>query len=184
MSEPGFPRVLGHHQARRRDGDRAEPRDLHQRAGADARARRPGRGDGADAGEDAHPDGRRRAQGAPQHRQRLVQARQRQADAGAGRRAGQAVRRPDGELGGRCDFVNDVALHFPLQVILSILGLPEDDYPKMLKLTQELFGAEDPDIGRMGEDQSMLEVLLDFVNYFTALANDRRARIRPRTSRR
>ncbi len=34
----------------------------------------------------------------------------------------------------------------------------------MLKLTQELFGAEDPDIGRMGEDESMLEVLLDFVD--------------------
>jgi cytochrome P450 len=58
-------------------------------------------------------------------------------------------------LGGRCDFVNDVALHYPLQVILSILGLPEDDFARMLKLTQELFGAEDPDIGRMGEDQSI-----------------------------
>jgi cytochrome P450 len=78
-------------------------------------------------------------------------------------------------MGGRCDFVNDVALHFPLQVILSILGLPEDDHGRMLKLTQELFGAEDPDIGRLGEDQAMLEVLLDFVDYFTALANDRRA---------
>jgi cytochrome P450 len=77
-------------------------------------------------------------------------------------------------LGGRCDFVSDVALHFPLQVILSILGLPEDDYARMLKLTQELFGAEDPDIARMGEDQSILDVLLDLVNYFTALAGDRR----------
>ena len=57
-------------------------------------------------------------------------------------------------LDGRCDFVNDVALHFPLQVILSILGLPEDDYARMLQLTQELFGAEDPDIARMGEDES------------------------------
>jgi cytochrome P450 len=79
------------------------------------------------------------------------------------------------EVGGRCDFVNDVALQFPLQVILSILGLPKDDYARMLTLTQELFGAEDPDIGRMGEDQSIFEVILDFVNYFTALANDRRA---------
>lgn len=79
------------------------------------------------------------------------------------------------ELGGRCDFVNDVALHYPLQVILSILGLPADDYPRMLKLTQEMFGAEDPDIARMGEDEAMLNVLLDFVNYFTALASDRRA---------
>ena len=79
------------------------------------------------------------------------------------------------ELGGRCDFVNDVALHYPLQVILSILGLPADDYPRMLRLTQEMFGAEDPDIARMGEDEAMLHVLLDFVNYFTTLANDRRA---------
>jgi len=78
-------------------------------------------------------------------------------------------------MGGRCDFVNDVALHYPLQVILSILGLPEEDYGRMLRLTQELFGAEDPDIARLGEDQSIFNVILDFVSYFTALANDRRA---------
>jgi cytochrome P450 len=78
-------------------------------------------------------------------------------------------------LDGRCDFVSDVALHFPLQVILSILGLPEGDYARMLQLTQELFGAEDPDIARVGTDQKMLDVVLDFVNYFTALAGERRA---------
>jgi cytochrome P450 len=78
-------------------------------------------------------------------------------------------------MGGQCDFVKDVALHFPLQVILSILGLPKDDYARMLKLTQELFGAEDPDIARMGDDQSTMNVVLDFVNYFTELAGDRRA---------
>ncbi len=78
-------------------------------------------------------------------------------------------------MGGRCDFAGDVSLHFPLHVILSILGLPEDDFDRMLRLTQELFGAEDPDVGRLGEDASILEVVLDFVRYFTALANDRRA---------
>ncbi|MCU1370039.1 MAG: cytochrome, partial [Ilumatobacteraceae bacterium] len=78
-------------------------------------------------------------------------------------------------LGGRCDFANDVAMHYPLQVILSILGLPEEDHQKMLKLTQELFGAEDPDIGRAGEDHSVLEVMMDFVGYFTGLAADRRS---------
>ncbi|WP_426573932.1 cytochrome P450 [Aquihabitans sp. McL0605] len=78
-------------------------------------------------------------------------------------------------MGGRCDFVSDVALHFPLQIILSILGLPEDDHERMLKLTQELFGAEDPEIARIAEDEEALSVILDFVTYFTALANDRRA---------
>jgi cytochrome P450 len=79
------------------------------------------------------------------------------------------------EMGGRCDFSRDVAVHFPLHVILAILGLPEDDYPRMLQLTQELFGAEDPDIARLGEDQSMFDVLIDFMNYFTSLTQDRRA---------
>jgi cytochrome P450 len=79
------------------------------------------------------------------------------------------------QLGGSCDFVNDVALHYPLQVILSLLGLPEEDFPRMLKLTQELFGAEDPDVARMEEDTETLTVLMDFVMYFTELANDRRA---------
>jgi cytochrome P450 len=78
-------------------------------------------------------------------------------------------------MGGSCDFANDIAVHYPLQVILSILGLPETDYAKMLKLTQELFGAEDPDIGRAGEDHTVLEVMMDFVGYFTGLAADRRA---------
>ena len=77
------------------------------------------------------------------------------------------------ERGGSCDFSNDVALHFPLRVILSILGLPESDYGMMLKLTQELFGASDPDVSR-ADDQDMAAVAADFLKYFTALAADRR----------
>jgi cytochrome P450 len=77
-------------------------------------------------------------------------------------------------LGNRCDFANDVAVYFPLHVILAILGLPEDDYPRMLTLTQELFGAEDPDIARLAEDESQFGVLLDFVSYFTSLTSQRR----------
>src|SRR5471032_2632162 len=54
--------------------------------------------------------------------------------------------------GGECDFVREVALHFPLHVIMEILGVPEEDEPRMLMLTQELFGAADPDLGRHPED--------------------------------
>jgi cytochrome P450 len=79
-------------------------------------------------------------------------------------------------MNGQCDFANDVAVYYPLQVILAILGLPEEDYPRMLHLTQELFGAEDPDIARLGEDDSMTGVLIDFMNYFTELTVDRRTR--------
>jgi cytochrome P450 len=43
-------------------------------------------------------------------------------------------------LKGECDFVTDVAIQYPLYMILSLLGLPEEDFPRMLKLTQEMFG--------------------------------------------
>lgn len=44
------------------------------------------------------------------------------------------------EAGPECDFVTEVAKHYPLYVIMSLLGLPESDFPRMLTLTQELFG--------------------------------------------
>ena len=81
---------------------------------------------------------------------------------------------------GRCDFVSEVALHYPLHVIMSIMGVPEEDEPRMLKLTQELFGASDPELGRDG-DKPMEErdfdfgVIIDFSNYFRALSETKRA---------
>ena len=57
------------------------------------------------------------------------------------------------ELGGACDFALDIARFYPLQVIMSILGVPESDEPLMLDLTQKIFGADDPDFG-VGSDQA------------------------------
>jgi cytochrome P450 len=77
-------------------------------------------------------------------------------------------------LGGEADFYKDVALAYPLQVILSILGLPEADYPRMIKLTQEMFGAEDPDLQRAAlTPEQAAEVVIDFYRYFTELTADR-----------
>jgi len=80
------------------------------------------------------------------------------------------------ELGGECDFARDIAMPFPLQVILSILGLPDSDYPRMLKLTQELFGATDEDLARDSADPAaVIAVIQDFFQYFNALIEDRKA---------
>ncbi|HEV7526480.1 MAG TPA: cytochrome P450, partial [Acidimicrobiia bacterium] len=79
-------------------------------------------------------------------------------------------------LGGEADFYRDIALAYPLQVILSILGLPEADYPRMIKLTQEMFGAEDPDLQRsVLSPEQVVEVVTDFYQYFSALTADRQA---------
>ena len=81
------------------------------------------------------------------------------------------------ELGGACDFAQDIAMPYPLQVILAILGLPESDYARMLKLTQELFGSADEELARQGHDQlaALMEVIADFFAYFQGIIADRRA---------
>lgn len=79
----------------------------------------------------------------------------------------------DGEI----DFVTEVTMEYPLQVILAMMGLPESDYPRMLKLTQELFGAEDPELGRNAEDSmaGLDETIAEYFAYFTAITEDRKA---------
>jgi cytochrome P450 len=84
------------------------------------------------------------------------------------------------ELGGECDFARDIALYYPLRVIMSILGVPEVDEPRMLMLTQQLFGAEDPDFGKGGaQGEVILAALMDMAQYFQRITEDRRAA--PRT---
>lgn len=88
------------------------------------------------------------------------------------------------EMGGECDFVTDVALTYPLRVIMEILGVPREDEPRMLRLTQELFGSTDPDLNRsqteIAEDferglAQLQSVIADFFTYFDAITQDRRA---------
>lgn len=79
------------------------------------------------------------------------------------------------DIGPECDFVTDIAVDFPLYVIMSLLGLPESDFGRMHSLTQEMFGGDDDEYKRDGgslEDQ--LAVLLDFFAYFSALTASRR----------
>jgi cytochrome P450 len=85
-------------------------------------------------------------------------------------------------LPGRCDFVKDAALHYPLKVVMNILGVPSEDFPRMLRLTQELFGASDPETKRFQEalsDEQFAQILIavvnDFSEYFGKISADRRA---------
>lgn len=85
-------------------------------------------------------------------------------------------------LPGRCEFVKDVALHYPLRVVMNILGVPEEDFGRMLRLTQELFGASDPDTERFKaalSDEQFAQLLIgvvqDFTDYFEKITADRRA---------
>ncbi|MCE9648619.1 MAG: cytochrome P450 [Parvibaculum sp.] len=78
-------------------------------------------------------------------------------------------------MGGQCDFARDVAVWYPLRVIMTVLGVPPEDESFMLKLTQEIFGASDPEMKR-AEDATTFNAntITDFFNYFGAITADRR----------
>lgn len=76
--------------------------------------------------------------------------------------------------GPECDFVQEVAVNYPLYVILSLLGLPESDFPMMLRLTQELFGNDDDELRRDISADEEMTALLEMFQYFTEVAASRR----------
>ncbi|HEX3791793.1 MAG TPA: cytochrome P450 [Pseudonocardiaceae bacterium] len=79
------------------------------------------------------------------------------------------------ELGGECDFARDVATFYPLYVIMSLLGLPESDFPLMLKLTQEMFGGADAEMQRDQDPAAAVAAAMDLLAYFQKLTAARRA---------
>lgn len=78
------------------------------------------------------------------------------------------------EVGPACDFVQQVAVNFPLYVIMSLLGVPEADFSRMLRWTQELFGADDSEFKRGTTAEEQIASLLEMFGYFNELTAARR----------
>jgi cytochrome P450 len=83
-----------------------------------------------------------------------------------------------GETGeGECDFASDVAAAHPLRILSTMLGVPREKEPDILRLTNQLFASDDPDLQRTGEDrdQAMLALGLELYQLFDKIIQDRRA---------
>jgi cytochrome P450 len=81
------------------------------------------------------------------------------------------------DAGGRCDFAKDIAQPYTLRVIMDIYGVPEEDEPLMMDLTQGIFGAADPEFLGGADDpgQRVIQSVMEFIQYFNELTEDRRA---------
>lgn len=82
-------------------------------------------------------------------------------------------------LGGTCDFA-EVALAYPLRVIMTMLGVPEEDEPLMLRLTQQTLTNQDPEFrdqegGGDGGSGGGMGAMLEMYMYFQRMIADRRA---------
>ncbi len=86
------------------------------------------------------------------------------------------------DTGGECDFARDIALLYPLRVIMDVLGAEDAAEDMMLRLTQETFGSGDPEANATGrvyktpeeQQQAIAEVAMEALAYFTAMTEDRR----------
>ncbi|GAA1365232.1 cytochrome P450 [Arthrobacter rhombi] len=82
------------------------------------------------------------------------------------------------------DFSRDFALYYPLHVIMTLFGVPAEDEPRMMQLTQEFFGTADPDAHRGDVEElsptaaaeQWAATIQDFYAYFDELVESRRAK--------
>ncbi|MGN6499149.1 MAG: cytochrome P450, partial [Tsuneonella sp.] len=85
--------------------------------------------------------------------------------------------------GDEVDFVTTVAAPYPLHVVMQILGVPEEDEPRMLMLTQQMFGGQDADLSGSGMAQMTPEQITmlvagavkGFEEYFAGITREKRA---------
>ena len=81
---------------------------------------------------------------------------------------------------GECDFASDVAAAHPLRILSTMLGVPRESEPDILRLTNQLFASDDPDLRREGDDrkESLAELGMELYQLFDKIIQDRRAKPR------
>jgi cytochrome P450 len=82
---------------------------------------------------------------------------------------------PSGD--GECDYAIDVAAAHPLRILCSVLGVPREEEGRVLRLTNQLFAADDPELQRSAEDRNaaMRELGFELFEFFSKVIEDRRA---------
>ena len=78
---------------------------------------------------------------------------------------------------GEVDFATEIAAQHPLHILCHALGVEEEDEPYILRVTNQLFGADDPELQRKGEDRddAMRELGVELFQFFGKIIEDRRA---------
>lgn len=76
-------------------------------------------------------------------------------------------------MDGECDFATDVAMLYPLRVIMTLLGVPEDKEPEILRLAQQMLTSQDPEFRRT--EGGFIEAMEEMFAIYRPIIADRRA---------
>ena len=73
---------------------------------------------------------------------------------------------------GECDFVTDIAMELPLQVIAEMMGVPKEDRIKLFQWSNRMIGSNDPEYAASPEDAA--NAAAELFMYANEIAIERR----------
>ena len=79
---------------------------------------------------------------------------------------------------GRVDFANEIAPWYPLRVVMSLIGMPEEKHPELLQLTQALLAPQDEQMKQRGAanaNDAKKQVFGAFAKHFQEIIAARKA---------
>lgn len=77
---------------------------------------------------------------------------------------------------GACEFCSEIAVWYPLQIVMTLLAVPEEDHAYLLRLTQQFLAPKDPTLRRDGADTNgKSAVAKEYFSYFGKMLGERRA---------
>ena len=77
---------------------------------------------------------------------------------------------------GEVDFVEAVAAPLPIAVIGWLLGVPEEDWPKLYDWTNRMIGFDDPEFSPTDLENEGTRAMIELFTYFAELVEERRAK--------
>lgn len=80
------------------------------------------------------------------------------------------------ELGeeGETDLASGIAVRHPLRILATALGIPPEQEPKILELSNRLFAPDDPELGGGSSPEVFRALAAEFVELFVPIIQDRR----------
>jgi cholest-4-en-3-one 26-monooxygenase len=76
---------------------------------------------------------------------------------------------------GTIDFVEDVAAELPIQVIAQLMGVPEEDRPRLFELSNRIIGFDEPEYG--GTGMPAQQAMADIFGYASKLGAEKREQL-------
>ena len=76
---------------------------------------------------------------------------------------------------GETDLATGMAVSHPLRILAAALGVPREQEPKILELSNRLFAPDDPELGAGSSPEVFRKLGQEFVELFLPIIQDRRA---------